>query len=60
MTMYGQMKRYKESLKNTPEPVMPSQIPQVNLDLKGLMTYAKETGRKVINLTEAEKKRFVK
>lgn len=58
--MYGQMKRYKESLKNTPEPVMPSQIPQVNLDLKGLMTYAKETGRKVINLTEAEKKRFVK
>lgn len=58
--MYGQMKRYKNSLKNTPEPIMPSQIPQINLDLKGLMTYAKKSGKKVINLTEAEKNRFIK
>lgn len=58
--MYGQMKRYKESLKNTSVPVMPSQIPQMNLDLRGLMTYAKNTGKKVANLTDDEKKMFLK
>ena len=58
--MYGQMKRYRESLKNTPEPIMPSQIPQMKLDLRGLMTYAKNAGKKVVDLTEAEKSMFVK
>lgn len=58
--MYGQMKKYKESLKNTPDPVMPSQIPQMNLDLRGLMTYSKNMGKKVANLTDAEKKMFLK
>lgn len=40
------MKRYKESLKNTPDPIMPSQLPQMNLDLRGLMNYAKSIGKK--------------
>ena len=58
--MYGQMKRYRDSLKNTPEPIMPSQIPQMNLDLRGLMSYAKQMGKKVVELTEAEKKMFIR
>lgn len=57
--MYGPTKKYKESLKNTTDPIMPSQLPKTNLDLKGLMTYAKKEGKKVIELTEIEKKRFI-
>lgn len=60
MIMYGQMKKYKESLLNTSEPIMPSQLLQIKLDLKGLMTYAKKTGKKVIELSDAEKNMFIK
>lgn len=60
MIMCGQMKKYKESLKNTPEPIMPSQVPKINLDLRGLMTYAKSVGKKVVDLTEKEKNMFLK
>ena len=58
--MYGQMKKYKESLKNTPEPIMPSQLPKTNLDLRGLMQYAKSIGKMVVDLSDAEKKQFVR
>ena len=58
--MYGQMKNYKASLMNTPEPIMPSQLPQITFDLRGMMEYAKRLGKKVIELTEAEKQMFVK
>lgn len=58
--MYRQMKRYKESLASAPEPIMPSRIPQTNLDLRGLMSYAKQMGKKVVELTEAEKKMFIR
>ena len=34
---------YRESLKNTPEPILLSQI-DTKMDLRGLMTYAKEKG----------------
>ena len=44
--MTGQMKRYRESLKETPEPILLSQI-QTKMDLRGLMKYAKEKGKKV-------------
>ena len=57
--MYGQMKKYKDSIKNTPGPIMPSQIPEIHLDLKGLMEYAKKTGRKVTELLEEEMQRFL-
>lgn len=60
MIMYGQMKRYRDSLKNTPEPIMPSQLPKTSIDLRGLMTYAKKQGKKVMELTESEKKMFIK
>ena len=39
--MNGQMKKYKESLKETPEPIMLSQI-EKTMDLRGLIKYAKE------------------
>jgi hypothetical protein len=53
------MKKYKESLETTPEPIMLSQIEQ-KLDLRGLMNYAKEKGMKVADLTEKEKLSFLK
>ena len=57
--MYGQMKKYKDIIKNTPGPIMPSQIPEISLDLKGLMEYAKKTGRKVTELLDEEKSMFI-
>lgn len=57
--MYGQMKRYRESLATMPEPILLSQCPQMKLDIRGLMKYAKEKGKKVVELTEAEKKQFI-
>ncbi len=57
--MNGQMRKYKESLKKTPEPILLSQI-QAKMDLRGLITYARERGKKVAELTEQEKKSFVK
>lgn len=58
--MYGRMKRYRESLAAMPEPVMLSQCPQIKLDMRGLMKYAKGKGKKVAELTEEEKKQFQK
>ena len=57
--MNGQMKKYKESLKKTPEPILLSQV-QHKMDLRGLITYARECGKKVAELTEQEKMSFVK
>ena len=57
--MTGRMKKYRESLKRTPEPIMLSQIQQ-KMDLHGLMEYAKKKGMKVVELTEKEKMSFMK
>ena len=57
--MNGQMKKYKESLANTPEPILLSQMKKT-MDLRGLMKYAKEKGLKVEQLTEKERMSFVK
>ena len=57
--MNGQMKKYKESLKNTPEPILLSQIDK-KMDLRGLMKYAKEKGVKVVQLSQQEKAAFIK
>jgi len=37
-----------------------SQLPQIALDLRGMMEYAKSLGKKVVELTESEKEMFVK
>ena len=53
------MKKYKESLSATPEPILLSQCPQIKLDLRGLMKYARAQGKAVVELTEKEKSTFI-
>lgn len=60
MIMNGQMKRYKNSLSNMQAPILLSQYPNIKLDLRGLMHYAKEKGVKVVDLSEKEKAPFIK
>lgn len=57
--MNGLMKRYKDSLKTTQGPILLSQCPDIKLDLRRLMKYAKEKGVKVIELSEDEKSHFI-
>ena len=52
--MSGQMKKYKESLEDTPNPILLSQISK-KIDLRGIMNYAKKKGIKVSQLSESEK-----
>jgi hypothetical protein len=54
------MSRYKESLKNTSKPVMPSQISKIRIDLRGLLTYAKSKKVSPVDLSEQEKNKFVR
>lgn len=58
--MSGQMMNYKISLNASARPIMPSELPKVMIDYKGLLKYAKEKGVRVIELTDVEKNRFVK
>lgn len=57
--MIGLMKNYKESLKDTPQPILLSQMKN-SIDLKALFSYAKANNMKVSELSEADKKKFVK
>lgn len=61
MTMNGQMmnyNRYLESLKNTPEPILLSQMP-VKMNLKKVADYAKEKGVRISSLSKEELKQFL-
>lgn len=40
-------------------PIMPSELPKVRINYKGLIAYAKEKGVQVIDLSDSEKNRFV-
>ncbi len=55
--MNGLMTRYKESLSKTPKPIPFSEI-KGKMDYRGLLAYAKSQGKKVSDLTQAEKKKF--
>ena len=57
--MNGRAKKYKESLERTAEPILLSECPQIKMDLPGMMKYAKEHGKQVLELTEEEKKAFI-
>ena len=59
MIMNEQMERYRESLVRTSDPILHSQCPQIKLDLRGMMKYAKSNRKKVMELTEDEKKLFI-
>ena len=41
------------------KPIMPSELPNVRIDYKGLLDYAQKKGVSVIELTDEEKNRFV-
>ena len=58
--MNGQMRRYKESVAATPDPILLSQCPKIKMDLPGLMKYAKEKGVRVVDLSEKEKQAFIR
>lgn len=61
--MSGQMRNYNKYykvIKNMDGPVMPSQLPRVKIDSNGLVNYARERGKKVTELSEGEKSRFIK
>lgn len=59
--MSGQMMNYNmylESLKNTPEPVLLSQMP-VKMNLKKVADYAREKGVRISSLSRDELKQFL-
>lgn len=61
MTMNGQMmnyNRYLDSLKNTLEPILLSQMP-VKMNLKKVADYAKEKGVRISTLSKEELKQFL-
>ena len=57
--MYGQRKKYEASLANTPGPVAFEDIPDIEIDIKGLLAYAKEKGVEPGYLSEEEKEHFI-
>lgn len=59
--MSGQMMNYSlylESLENTPEPILLSQMP-VKMNLRKVADYAKEKGVRISNLSKEELEQFV-
>lgn len=52
-------KSYNESLARMPQPILPSQLPKVKMNLAGLSQYAKEKGVSLYDLTEQELSMFV-
>lgn len=57
--MSGLMQRYRESLENTPGPILLKDLPPMIIDYRGLIKYAKEKGVQPVNLSEQEKKKFI-
>ena len=51
--------QYKESLKMVSEPISLNQFPKVKIDLRGMIEYARIQEKKVEELTDGEKGRFV-
>ena len=47
-------------MERTGEPIMLSQCPKVEMDLPGMVEYAKRQGKKVTDLTEDEKKAYIR
>lgn len=52
-------RRYQESLSKMPQPIMPSQLPKIKMDLAGMSNYAKKKGVSLHELSAQEKKRFM-
>ena len=57
--MNGQMKKYSESLSQTPGPVPPESIPKVKIDYEGLISYARDKGVTPAELSFEESARYM-
>lgn len=51
--------QYKESLEMLSEPISLNQFPKVKIDLRGMIEYARIQEKKVEELTDGEKGRFI-
>lgn len=52
-------KRYREHLQTMPEPIMPSQLPKRELNLKEIAKYMKENEINPKHLSDDEKERII-
>lgn len=57
--MNGQKKSYEQILSEMEKPIDIDDIPNRKMDLKGLLHYARKVGKKVSELSEEEKKKFI-
>lgn len=62
MLMMGRFdyQKYFEQIRTMPEPIMVSELPKVKLNLKGIREYAESKGVAIANVTEKEKRLFIK
>ena len=51
--------KYNAALQSMPAPVLASRLPNVKIDLHGLVSYAHERGLKAGDLSDEEKNRFI-
>ncbi len=51
--------KYNTVLQSMPAPILTSQLPNVQINLAGLISYAREKGVKVGDLSEEEKNKFI-
>lgn len=51
---------YDDAIRTMTGPIAASDLPNVQIDYKGLLEYAEKKGVPVIDLNEAEKSQFVK
>lgn len=56
--MTVQKMNYRASVESL-QPIMPSQIPDVQIDYHGLVKYAKEVGKSVADLSDKEKDAYI-
>ncbi len=58
--MNGPMSKYNKSLQNMADPIPLSKCPSIKMDLSGMLKYAKSKGIQPFDLSEQEKKQFIK
>lgn len=51
---------YDDAIRTMTGPIAASDLPDVQIDYKGLLDYAEKKGVPVMDLSESEKSRFVK
>lgn len=50
---------YKKKIKNMESPISAKDLPRVKLDARGAIRYAKSIGKKVYELSDSEKQKFI-